>query len=80
MDCITYLRTHCSGSAAAARLYIDAIAKLANQAQQSSWNGSSDVGKTLEIKISSHNTHVHSHITANYTPVAIANFVMFCHI
>jgi hypothetical protein len=50
MDCIIYLRTHCSGSAAAARLYIDAIAKLANQAQQSSWNGSSDVGKTLEIK------------------------------
>ncbi|XP_059485836.1 brain-specific angiogenesis inhibitor 1-associated protein 2 isoform X2 [Neocloeon triangulifer] len=35
------------GSAAAARLYIDAIAKLAQQAQQSAWHGSSDVGTSL---------------------------------
>lgn len=35
-----------SGAAAASRLYVDAIAKLAKQAQQGTWGGSSDIGKS----------------------------------
>lgn len=34
-----------AGAAAASRLYVDAISKLAKQAQQGTWGGSSDVGK-----------------------------------
>lgn len=34
-----------SGAAAASRLYVDAISKLAKQAQQGTWGGSSDIGK-----------------------------------
>ncbi|KAF7271616.1 hypothetical protein GWI33_015538 [Rhynchophorus ferrugineus] len=32
------------GAAAASRLYVDAISKLAKQAQQGTWGGSSDIG------------------------------------
>lgn len=34
-----------SGAAAASRLYVEAITKLARQAQQGTWGGSSDVGE-----------------------------------
>lgn len=34
-----------SGAAAASRMYVDAISKLARQAQQGTWGGSSDIGK-----------------------------------
>lgn len=40
--------SHCfyfAGAAAASRLYVDAISKLAKQAQQGTWGGSSDIGK-----------------------------------
>jgi hypothetical protein len=33
------------GAAAASRLYVEAINKLAKQAQQGTWGGSSDIGK-----------------------------------
>lgn len=33
------------GAAAASRLYVDAITKLARQAQQGTWGGSSDIGE-----------------------------------
>lgn len=33
------------GAAAASRMYVDAISKLAKQAQQGTWGGSSDIGK-----------------------------------
>lgn len=36
-----------TGAAAASRLYVDAITKLARQAQQGTWGGSSDIGKFL---------------------------------
>ncbi|GJQ68046.1 hypothetical protein Trydic_g16761 [Trypoxylus dichotomus] len=35
------------GAAAASRLYVDAISKLARQAQQGTWGGSSDIGAAL---------------------------------
>ncbi|GLV34731.1 Insulin receptor substrate 53 kDa, partial [Carabus blaptoides fortunei] len=35
------------GAAAASRLYVDAITKLARQAQQGTWGGSSDIGSAL---------------------------------
>ncbi|KAK9693528.1 Variant SH3 domain [Popillia japonica] len=35
------------GAAAASRLYVDAISKLAKQAQQGTWGGSSDIGAAL---------------------------------
>jgi hypothetical protein len=34
-----------AGAAAASRLYVEAINKLARQAQHGTWGGSSDVGK-----------------------------------
>jgi BAI1-associated protein 2 len=34
-----------SGAAAASRMYVDAISKLARQAQQGTWGGSSDIGE-----------------------------------
>jgi hypothetical protein len=33
------------GAAAASRLYVEAINKLARQAQQGTWGGSSDIGE-----------------------------------
>ncbi|KAK6643000.1 hypothetical protein RUM43_004503 [Polyplax serrata] len=36
-------------AAAASRLYVDAITKLAKQAQQGTWGGSSDVGKSFHF-------------------------------
>lgn len=36
-----------SGAAAASRLYVDAITKLARQAQQGTWGGSADIGKLM---------------------------------
>jgi hypothetical protein len=41
------------GAAAASRLYVEAINKLAKQAQHGTWGGSSDIGK-----YSSHMCHV----------------------
>lgn len=38
-----------SGATAASRLYVDAISKLAKQAQQGTWGGSSDIGKSFFI-------------------------------
>ncbi|XP_056633686.1 GATA zinc finger domain-containing protein 14 isoform X1 [Diorhabda sublineata] len=35
------------GAAAASRMYVDAISKLARQAQQGTWGGSSDIGVAL---------------------------------
>ncbi|XP_022920973.1 GATA zinc finger domain-containing protein 14 isoform X2 [Onthophagus taurus] len=35
------------GAAAASRMYVDAISKLAKQAQQGTWGGSSDIGAAL---------------------------------
>ncbi|CAH1156170.1 unnamed protein product [Phaedon cochleariae] len=35
------------GAAAASRMYVDAISKLARQAQQGTWGGSSDIGAAL---------------------------------
>lgn len=35
-----------AGAAAASRMYVDAISKLARQAQQGTWGGSSDIGKS----------------------------------
>uniref|UniRef100_A0A0A9XZ35 Brain-specific angiogenesis inhibitor 1-associated protein 2-like protein 1 n=1 Tax=Lygus hesperus TaxID=30085 RepID=A0A0A9XZ35_LYGHE len=35
------------GAAAASRLYVDAITKLARQSQQGTWGGSSDIGSAL---------------------------------
>ncbi|KAL1517063.1 hypothetical protein ABEB36_000876 [Hypothenemus hampei] len=42
----TYLKA-LHGAAAASRLYVDAISKLAKQAQQGTWGGSSDIGAAL---------------------------------
>ncbi|GLG94294.1 Uncharacterized protein GBIM_01530 [Gryllus bimaculatus] len=50
------------GAAAASRLYVEAISKLARQAQQGTWGGSSDIDfdhlfavKLLEIRFASVN-------------------------
>lgn len=40
-----------SGAAAASRLYVDAISKLARQAQQGTWGGSSDIGESFVLGI-----------------------------
>jgi hypothetical protein len=38
------------GSAAASRVYVDAITKLARQAQQATWSGCSDIGNVFSQK------------------------------
>lgn len=38
------------GAAAASRMYVDAISKLARQAQQGTWGGSSDIGKQIALQ------------------------------
>lgn len=40
-----------SGAAAASRIYVDAITKLARQAQQATWSGCNDIGKVFPIRI-----------------------------
>lgn len=45
-----YWRCLFLGAAAASRLYVDAISKLAKQAQQGTWGGSSDIGKQFFVK------------------------------
>lgn len=42
LNCFSFIFT---GAAAASRLYVDAISKLAKQAQQGTWGGSSDIGE-----------------------------------
>lgn len=36
------------GAAAASRLYVEAITKLGRQAQQGTWGGSADIGKSIK--------------------------------
>jgi len=50
-----------TGAAAASRLYVEAINKLARQAQQGTWGGSSDVGKCELITYGIHTPHSFSH-------------------
>lgn len=36
------------GAAAASRIYVDAITKLARQAQQATWSGCTDIGESFD--------------------------------
>jgi len=50
-----------TGAAAASRLYVEAINKLARQAQHGTWGGSSDVGKCKITMYGIHTSHSFSH-------------------